>query len=501
MPHTPETHFLHDVAHALTVLGNGFLAHPHNHVLRDALDAGRLSAAAYSDQLARLAHRLLWLLAAETRGVLPAPQASPSARQRYLRSYSVERLRRLAAPRRPQAASLYRNLLTVMEHLGSPTSDLAIGVPALGHFLQPGPALPDLAGCTLADRDMIAAVQALVSATERDASTERQDGLALVALALRQWQPVLHADPRGFELVRAPGSHHAVLSPPVSSALVPRLLATTLDPVLDDACAQADAEAALLHVKICDPACGTGTFLRAAAQRMAGRLAVVRAGQQTPAPEVMRQALYDVIRHCLYGVDIDEPSVELCRLSLALEALAPEATFFCLDHHIQWGDSLLGATPALLAQGIPDAAFTPIAGDAKTVAAALRKRNQRERLGQMALTFPTAQTAPVPAAPSERLRADAWCAAFLWPKTREALPAVTHDTWRWLHLAPEYVPAATQATITRLASQYHVLHWHVAFPEVFALPAAPAPPENAMAGWHGGFDVVLGTPPWQPLTA
>src|SRR5205809_7978800 len=143
MTHTLETHFPHDVAHALTVLGSGFLAHPHNHALRDALDCSRLSAAAYYDQLARLAYRLLFLLAAEAQGVLPAPQASPAARQRYLRSYSVKRLRHLAAPRRPQATSLYRNLLTVMKPLGHPTSNLAIGVPAPGHFLPPGSALPD----------------------------------------------------------------------------------------------------------------------------------------------------------------------------------------------------------------------------------------------------------------------------------------------------------------------------------------------------------------------
>jgi hypothetical protein len=41
----------------------------------------------------------------------------------------------------------------------------------------------------------------------------------------------------------------------------------------------------------------------------------------------------------------------------------------------------------------------------------------------------------------------------------------------------------------------------VAFPEVFALPDAAELPENATAGWRGGFDVVLGKPPWQPLTA
>jgi hypothetical protein len=489
------------VAHALTVLGNGFLAHPHNHVLRDALDAGRLSVAAYYAQLARLVYRLLWLLGAEAQGVLPAPQAGPSARQRYLRSYSVERLRRLSAPRRPQAASLYRNLLTVMKHLGSPTSDLAIGVPALGHFLQPGLALPDLVGCALADRAFIEAIQSLISATGSDASAELLDGqtLAMVALAVRQWQPVLHADPRSFDLVRAPGSHHTMLTPPVSPTLVTRLLVTTLDPVLDEACAQANPEAALLHVKICDPACGTGTFLRAAARRIGERLTVVRAGQQTPSPAMRRQALSDVICQCLYGVDIDEPSVDVCRLSLTLDALTPDATFFCLDHHIQWGNSLLGATPALLAQGIPDAAFTPIAGDDKPVAAALRKRNQHERLGQMALAFPTVHAAPMPVTPPARLLADAWCAAFLWPKTREAPPAVTHDTWCWLHMEPERVPAATQATITQLASQYRVLHWHVAFPDVFALPDAPAAPENATAGWCGGFDVVLGKPLWQPL--
>ena len=123
----------------------------------------------------------------------------------------------------------------------------------------------------------------------------------------------------------------ATLSPPVSPALVTRLLVTALDPILDEACAQADPEAALLHVKICDPACGTGTFLRAAAQCIGRRLAVVRSGRRTPSPKVMRQALYDVICHCLYGVDIDETSVEVCRHRLALDALAPDATFSCLD--------------------------------------------------------------------------------------------------------------------------------------------------------------------------
>src|SRR5262249_4733789 len=157
------------------------------------------------------------------------------------------------------------------------------------------------------NREVIATVQALASVMEQATDREHLDGqaLALVAQAVRQWQPVVRTDPGSFELVSAPGSRHSGLSAPVSPALVHRLLATALDPVLDEACTQPDPEAALLQVKICDPVCGAGTFLRAAAQRMGRRLAALRAGQQTPLPVMMRQALYDISRHCLYGVDID----------------------------------------------------------------------------------------------------------------------------------------------------------------------------------------------------
>ena len=82
------------VACALTALGNGFLAHPHNHALRDKLATGQLHVSEYYAQLRRLLYRLLFLLTAEAQGVLPSPQASPAARQRYLRSYSLSRLQR-----------------------------------------------------------------------------------------------------------------------------------------------------------------------------------------------------------------------------------------------------------------------------------------------------------------------------------------------------------------------------------------------------------------------
>ena len=68
-------------------------------------------------------------------------------------------------------------------------------------------------------------------------------------------------------------------------------------------------------------------------------------------------------------------SAELCRVGLWLEALEPGKPLSFLDHHIQCGNSLLGTTPALLAKGIPDAAFTAIEGDDKSVCTEFKKKN------------------------------------------------------------------------------------------------------------------------------
>ena len=51
--------------------------------------------------------------------------------------------------------------------------------------------------------------------------------------------------------------------------------------------------------------------------------------------------------------------------------------------------------------------------------------------------------------------------------------------------------------IDRLTDQYQFFHWHLAFPEVFHVPSDGEEPENEQAGWSGGFDVVLGNPPWE----
>ena len=104
-------------------------------------------------------------------------------------------------------------------------------------------------------------------------------------------------------------------------------------------------------------------------------------GESEPSPLLYQHALRDVIGRCLYGVDANPMSTELCRVSLWLEALEPGKPLSFLDHHIRVGNSLLGATPALIAAGLPDDAFTAIEGDGKQAGVVLKKRNKAERQG------------------------------------------------------------------------------------------------------------------------
>jgi len=144
------------------------------------------------------------------------------------------------------------------------------------------------------------------------------------------------------------------------------------------------AETALLSLKACDMACGSGHFLVGAGHRLARHLARVRAlaeGESEPSPLLYQTALRDVIGHCLYGVDINPMAVELCKVTLWLEALEPGKPLSFLDHHIRCGNSLLGATPELIAAGLPDEAFDPIEGDDKAACSSLKKLNRAQREG------------------------------------------------------------------------------------------------------------------------
>lgn len=140
-----------------------------------------------------------------------------------------------------------------------------------------------------------------------------------------------------------------------------------------------DPEQALLSLTVCDPACGAGVFVVAAVDTITAWLVVVRTGELDPAPAVWAQARRDVVEQCAYGVDLNPVAVDLTRAALYVRALLPHAASPFVAHHIRHGNGLVGATPRLISDGVPDDAFIAIEGDDPKVARALAKQNAIER--------------------------------------------------------------------------------------------------------------------------
>ncbi len=384
------------VERAITALGSGFLAHPANNALREHLRSGQLNQQDYYRQLLRLVYRLIVLFVAEDRDILFHPSADLLARERYTQYYSTARLRRLAEQRiGTRHADLYHGLRLVMEKLGHERGCPELGLPALDSFLFSRDAIADLEGCEIANHDLLDTIRSLAFTNDRhmrraiDYKNLGSEELGSVYESLLELHPVLHIEAAKFELQTAGGHERKTTgSYYTPTSLITCLLDSALDPVLDEACANLEPEKAILDLKICDPACGSGHFLIAAAHRIARRLAAIRTGEEEPAPEARRKALRDVVGRCIYGVDINPMSVELCKVSLWMEAIEPGKPFSFLDQHIQCGNSLLGATPALLAKGIPDSAFEAIEGDDKKVCSEYRKKNKQQREGNRTLFDP-----------------------------------------------------------------------------------------------------------------
>ncbi|HEY6340150.1 MAG TPA: N-6 DNA methylase [Bryobacteraceae bacterium] len=311
------------VQKAIEHLGQGFLAHPANGELRGKLRSGALDKQDYYRQLLRLVYRLLFLFVAEDRDLLLVRTADPAAQKRYREYYATARLRRLATLRAgSRHHDLYCGLKLVMDKLsgdGCPE----LGLPALGSFLFSPHALPDLNTCEIANLHLLEAIRSLAvtytgqSRRVVDYKNLGAEELGSVYESLLELHPELNAEAATFELKVAAGSERKKTgSYYTPTSLISCLLDSALDPVLNDAAKQPDPEAAILKLKVVDPACGSGHFLIAAAHRIAKRLAAVRSGEEEPPPEAQRKAVRDIIGHCIYGVDVNPMAVELCKVSL-----------------------------------------------------------------------------------------------------------------------------------------------------------------------------------------
>ncbi|HEY3894980.1 MAG TPA: DNA methyltransferase [Pseudonocardiaceae bacterium] len=400
------------VEQAINTLGTGFLQHPANEALRDRLAAGTLAGDDYKRAVLRLVYRLLFWFVAEDRDVLLDPDAPSAARARYGRFFSAQRLRdRARRGGLDHHEDLWAAVRLVLVSLGTEQGRPELALPGIGGLFERitrnqddepiEPTLPDeldepLEGLSLTNEALITTARQLAivdSGSQRrpvDFRNLDSEELGSVYESLLELHPSYDPENQTFTLVGAAGNERKETgSYYTPSSLTEALLDSALNPVLNEAAAvPGDAEAkiaALLGVTVCDPACGSGHFLVAAARRIARRVAQLRSGENEPSPDLVRAAMREVVSRCIHGVDINEMAAELAKVSLWLESVEPGKPLAFLDANIRVGNSLLGTTPALIAAGIPDEAFAPIEGDDRAAARTIREQNAQERAGQFDL--------------------------------------------------------------------------------------------------------------------
>ncbi|KUM25645.1 hypothetical protein AU467_25350 [Mesorhizobium loti] len=518
---------------ALVALGTGFLAE--NPALRERVTSGQLPLTSFFSELLRLVYRLIFLMAAEDRDLLHSPSAPAAARRLYAQGYSLAALRDRSVRRSAWDAHRDRWEGLKITFAALDRGEKLLGLPALGGLFARGE-VPDLEHARLSNKALMEAIYRLAWLKDasslqpvnwRDMETEE---LGSVYESLLELTPRLVDEGRAMTFAegaetkgnqrKTTGSYYT------PDSLVQALLDSALDPVLDRIEAEADEPSkALERVTVIDPACGSGHFLLAAARRIATRLARLRSGGVASAADY-RHALRDVVRNCIHGVDRNPMAVELTKVALWIETVEPGKPLGFLDANIRCGDALLGVFDLdALKEGVPDGAYKPLTGDDKETAKHFAARNKAEKRGQGSLDFASG-AGRLPAAPplgktaeslralpedtveeverkktswaaaerdprrwAWRIAADLYVAAFLTPKTggvpanrvQVAIPT-TGQVWQALGGHTVYGPLVGRAQ--EVAGNARAFHWPLEFPDIME---------------HGGFDCVLGNPPWERI--
>jgi hypothetical protein len=478
-------------------LGDGVLAVLPS--LAAALHRRHSVRAASFDQALTLVYRILFLLFAEARGLVP------TWHDVYRQAYSVDALLRRAS--RPAAPGLWESLQAIsrLAHAGCEAGDLVVTA-FNGRLFSPRHA-------PLAEQqhvpDAVVRDVLLSLATESTRAGRRRIGYA--DLGVEQlgsvYERVLEYEPAAsgpaIRLTRTSAERKNTGSFYTPRSITEFLVRRTLAPLVEHRTAEE-----ILQLRVLDPAMGSGAFLVAACRYLSDcceQAMICETGDADRAAIGRR-----VAEQSLYGVDLNPAAVQLARLSLWLTTLAADRPLTFLDHHLAAGNSLVGARvedlwrpprtshPALvslplfesqLAAVVAAAVLPPRLRLALTPSDSLAAVRDKER----ALNSLAAAGGPLS---GWSLAADAWCGAAL--ASAAISPGVLAEMLALATGGVTTMPAAQlRAALGGAAArgrEHRAFHWQLVFPEVFFDGEGRLKPD-------AGFDAVVGNPPWDMLRA
>jgi hypothetical protein len=493
---------------------------------RPAIPPAQLLATLHEECLT-IVYRLLFLLFAEARSLVPVWH--PVFRE----GYSIEALGRLAEEcARPRGLWDALQAVCRLASRGCHAGDLIV-TPFNGRLFAPA-RTASADRCGIGD-DMVREAVIALSTRPDGAAGRRRVGyadlgveqLGAVYESLLDYRPA--ADRAGRPCFRREGRRVVSLREgsgrrkATGSFYTPRslteyLVRRTLHPIVHGRSADD-----ILGLRIVDPAMGSGAFLVAACRYLAAayEAALLAEGGCSPRElDAGTRAEFRrlVAQRCLYGVDLNPMAVQLACLSLWLATLAADRPLSFLDHHLRVGDSLIGAAPSDIARQPPGPRRRPARlrhlplFDSNEIAAMLRETlPARQRLA-----LERDDTADIVRA-KERLLArlgerdsivarwkqlaDLWCSVWFWndadgsaPPPARAFSDLADEVLRGRSSLPPSLGARWRDRATAIAAERRFFHWALEFPEVFF-------EEDGRPRADGGFDAVLGNPPWDVLRA
>lgn len=259
----------------------------------------------------------------------------------------------------------------------------------------------------------------------------------------------------------------------------------------------------LLNFAVLDPACGSAHFLVQVTERLAERTVAFLAEQ--PLPDIKRklddlrslsQAGADasdnallrrlLLKHCVYGTDVSPMGAEIATLSLWLASFVPGLSLAYLGRNVIVGNALLGVADH--ASVVPEGTM-----QSESLEAALADASSAAaRVAEIGDRTPDEVVRSVAAAAEARAATDGMRRLFdLWTSEGFGVEGARYQAE--LH-GPAVIDGTNGSGIGKLvaqaakiAGQHRFLHWPLEFPAVFTSE-------------RGGFDAVVGNPPWEEVT-
>ena len=258
----------------------------------------------------------------------------------------------------------------------------------------------------------------------------------------------------------------------------------------------------ILSIKVLDLAMGSGHFLVEAVDYLARALVEAWATARKEDAQTKEIAEHDiqwarreVIRKCIYGVDLNPMAVELAKLALWLTTAAANKPLSFLDHHLRCGNSLVGVS-------LDSLVTLPTSGEGQGSLPAFFIDQRKKLIDDLLRKYDKIDSTPddsLKAVKDKEKQFKALMVDESSQRIREVANVklstyfgntVKDDDYEWMcnGINPELSPGWSGVRdlewfkkAQQIAQEQRFFHWELEFPEAFM---------------QGGFDVIIGNPPY-----